>query len=74
MAPPETPLGQLTTVVSWFMWLVIVICAGSFLVAAGRLGFALRNGDEITGLRGLLLTAIASVVAAAAATLANVLL
>lgn len=74
MLPLETPLGELTTVLSWLMWLVIVICAGSFLVAAGRLGFALRNGGEVEGLRGLLLTAVAAVVAGAAATIANLLL
>lgn len=74
MNPLETPLGQLTTVLGWFMWLVIVICAGSFLVAAGRVGLALRNGGEVDGLRGLLLTAVVSVVAGAAATIANTLL
>lgn len=74
MTPLDTPMGELTTVLGWLMWLVIVLCAGSFLVAAGRLGLALRNGGETDGLRGLLLTAVVSVIAGAAATIANVLL
>lgn len=68
------PLGRVTDILAWCTWIVIVVCVASFLISAGKLGLALRNGGEYEGLRGLLLTATAAVVAGAAATIANALL
>lgn len=76
MLPLEGPpsYGRVLQALSWFTWLVIVVCAASFIVASGKIGVALRAGGELEGMRGLLLTAGAALLAGGAAALTNALL
>lgn len=76
--PPITPsqpggFDRVGTLLGYIAWIVIIACAIGFMVAAGKLGLALRNGGEIEGMKGLVLAMVGAVLVGGTTTLFNLL-
>ncbi len=69
---PEAPAGfdQFMVVLNWVGWGVIVVCLIGFLVSAGRLGIAYRNG-EMEGAKGLVLALVGCILVGSAVGIFN---
>lgn len=72
---PTQPGGfdKVTTLLGYIAWIVIICCAIGFMIAAGKLGLALRNGGEVEGLKGLVLALVGTVLVGGTTTLFNLL-
>lgn len=76
--PPITPteptgFGGLAKLLNYIAWGVVMVCAAGFLIAAGKLGLALRNGGEVEGFKGLVLAMVGAVLVGGTTTLFNLL-
>lgn len=74
VGPNGEPLGDLTLLLSWAMWLGDVVCLVAFVIAAGRIGSAIHNGEAISGVRGAAMTCMAALVIGGSLTLAHTIL
>lgn len=72
---PVEPTGfdSLGNLLNYIAWGVVMVCAAGFLIAAGKLGLALRNGGEVEGFKGLVLAMVGAVLVGGTTTLFNLL-
>lgn len=76
--PPITPIeptgfDKLGSLLNYIAWGVVLCCAAGFLIAAGKLGLALRNGGEVEGFKGLVLAMVGAILVGGTTTLFNLL-
>ena len=76
--PPFTPtqpggFDKVSTLLGYIAWIVVIACAIGLMVAAGKLGLALRNGGEVEGMKGLVLAMVGAVLVGGTTTLFNLL-
>lgn len=59
--PTQPPgLQGVATILGWTAWIVMAICLAAFIIAAGRIAMAYRNG-EVEGAKGAVLAIVGSI-------------